>query len=145
MILDEKGDSRGATNAFLRSRVLDIKEEKAPWVLSVESFSEVMKRAVSQLAPHLRSALDLDEVYLAECPGVEVVAEGADPRAPVLIDVLEGPGPLLRAFVYQRNIERLAGSVERIENEVKSSLERELASAAFDDELSEPHKGSPLN
>ncbi len=145
MILDEKGDSRGATSAFLRSRKLDIMEEKAPWVLSADAFSEVTTQAVSSLAPHLRSALDLQEVYPADCPGVEVVAEGADPRAPVLIDVLEGPGPLLRAFVYQRNIERLAGSAERMGNEVRSALERELASAAFDEELSEPKKGSTLN
>ncbi len=145
MILDEKGDARDATQAFLRSRVLDLNEEPAPWSLSPEQWQQVVGRAIASLSPHLRSALDPAEVYLAECPGVEVVAEGADPRAPVLVDVLDVSTPLLRAFLYKRNIERLAGSGERLESEIKASLERELAAAAFDEILAAPQQGHSLN
>jgi hypothetical protein len=34
--------------------------------------------------------------------------------------------PTARVFVYQRNVERLAGSVELVEAEIRSALEREI-------------------
>jgi hypothetical protein len=55
--------------------------------------------------------------------------DGADPRAPLLLDQLDGPGPSIRIFVYQRNVERLAGSLDRMEDEVLAALEREVAGA----------------
>ena len=69
-------------------------------------------------------------MHVSDVPGMELVADGVDPRALVLLD---GPAPpssppqsATRIFVYQRNIERLAGGPERLEQEITSAFEREI-------------------
>jgi hypothetical protein len=39
-----------------------------------------------------------------------------------------------RVFVYQRNVERLAGSVELVESEIAAALEREITATFLDPE-----------
>jgi hypothetical protein len=96
-----------------------------------------VERAINALPAALASHLTAEEVYVADLPGVEVVAEGVDPRAPMLFDgALPGTPSApaegergMRLFVYQRNVERMAGSVELLEPELCSTLERELNNA----------------
>jgi tetratricopeptide (TPR) repeat protein len=128
LVRDERSDTRAATQAFLRSRELDLQANPPPWTLSHETFELTAKRAFAALDEHLRSYLREEEVYVADVPGVEVVVDGVDPRALLLIDGVGGGGSPLsaRVFVYQRNVERLAGSVEQVEAEVLSALEREI-------------------
>jgi hypothetical protein len=62
-------------------------------------------------------------------PGVEFVIDGVDPRALILMDDISPnslQAPSARLFVYQRNLERLAGALESVEAELRSALEREL-------------------
>jgi hypothetical protein len=58
------------------------------------------------------------------------VVDGVDPRALRLLDGLGGPAdgerPSARLFVYQRNVERIAGAVELGEAEIRGALEREI-------------------
>lgn len=131
MILNERGDSAGCTRAFLLSRDLDLKLAPVPWSVPPETFGESVQNALEHLAPRLRALLSQDEIYITESPGVEVVVEGADPRAPVLLDALEGGGTRFRLFVYQRNVERIAGSAERMDDTLRTAFEREIASVAF--------------
>jgi tetratricopeptide (TPR) repeat protein len=129
---DERGDVAGATRAFLRARELDLELPAPAWTLTRETFELTAKRALAELDEKLRSFVREEELYIAEAPGVEVVVDGVDPRALVLLDgVNTGNGPpTARVFVYQRNVERLAGSLELVEAEIKAALEREL-SASF--------------
>lgn len=131
MILNERGDAAGCTRAFLHSRELDLKLPHVPWSIPSETFAENVQAALDQLAPRLRTLLSNDEIFLTDSPGVEVIVEGADPRAPVLLDSLEGGGAKFRLFVYQRNVERIAGSLDRIEDTLRTAFEREIASVAF--------------
>jgi len=129
LIKDERGDIAEATECFLRVQYLDHEGPPPPWTLGRESFLELVRRVVDGLTPRLRALLDARQVYVAEAPGVEAIVDGADPRAPMLLDQLDGPGPSIRIFVYQRNVERLAGSLDRMEDEVLAALEREVAGA----------------
>ena len=117
---DERGDMRGATQAFLHSRDLDIDMGLPPWAPSRESFVAIAKKAIAALNPVLRRYVDVADVYISDVPGMELVAEGVDPRALVLLDGLfadEVPRgdrtevPCTRIFVYAINVARLAGSV----------------------------------
>jgi hypothetical protein len=49
---------------------------------------------------------------------VEVVVDGVDPRALLLLDGVNAGATIAtmtaRVFVYQRNVERLAGSIEHV-------------------------------
>lgn len=133
LLRDEQGDAKRATSAFLKSLELDSQLPPLPWALSREAFYETAETALEKLTPRLRAFVDEQELYVAEMPGVETVVEGADPRTPILLDALEGGASALRIFVYQRNIERICGSVDRVVETIVASLEREIASAVFGD------------
>src|SRR6187402_2721453 len=52
------------------------------------------------------------------------------------------PAPSARLFVYQRNLERLAGALESVESELRSALERELSAVLDEQELTDVSPGS---
>lgn len=130
LIRDEHGDATGATAAFLRSRELDLEVPAPPWSVSRETFEAAAKAAVAGLRPELRAFLLEGELFVSDVPGVEVVVDGVDPRALLLLDGVAGEGPAeaprARVFVYQRNVERLAGTIELVEEEIAAALEREI-------------------
>ena len=115
-----------------RSRDLDLTQPGPPPVLSRETFELTAKRALASLSPMLRAYVREQEVYAADAPGVEVVVDGVDPRALLLIDAVGNEGQpssvSARVFVYQRNVERLTASIEQIEAEIRGALEREYFS-----------------
>jgi hypothetical protein len=145
LIRDEHGDTAGGTEAFLRSRELDLELPMPAWSLNRETFERAVRNALAKLDPKLRAFVLEDEVYLCDVPGVEMVVDGVDPRALLLLDGVssrpEGAIVNARVFVYQRNLERLAGAVELLEPELSAALEREIA-AAFVEREREP-TGAP--
>ncbi len=129
LVRDEQGDTAAATAAFLRARDIDLSLPAPSWTLTRDTFEMTAKSAVASLDEHFRAFLRDDEVYVSDVPGVEVVVDGVDPRALLLLDGVAGePGEELKArvIVYQRNVERLAGSLELVEPEIKAALEREI-------------------
>lgn len=157
LIRDEKGDTRGATSAFLKSRELDLEMGMPPWAPGREATSKIVERAVAALNPVLKHYVEGADVYVSDVPGVELVAEGVDPRALVLLDgfseepkprgaLLGGPssesgrtlaGPCARVFVYALNVARLAGNMEAIEREITLALEREITATFLEAEQAE--------
>lgn len=132
LVLEQKGDARGATVAFLEARDRDLRYELPPWSLEPRQFERRVQGAINALAPAQRDALDGSLVVVSDAPGAEVVAEGVDPRVGVLLDDLSPAGQtprVGRVFVYQRNIERVAQGVAEVEEQVVHALEHELAAA----------------
>lgn len=145
LLCDDRGDAGQATECFLKARELDLALPPPPWSLSTDAFQVQVRRVAESITPRLRPYVDASEVFVATAPGVEVVVDGADPRAPVLVDALDGPRAKVRVFVYQRNIERLAGAIERMEEEIRGAIEREVAAIVLGDELTPPPEGTALN
>src|SRR5690606_12118891 len=145
-----------------------------PWSVSSETFSELVHGVVAALPAEQTALLDRDQIFVADAPGVEVVVDGVDPRALLLLEPLhlEDEGPqdatsnpdttptasglssalpeleaespdarvdatvalaMARLFVYQRNLERVAGTMEGIRAELSAMLERELTNYLADD------------
>lgn len=131
LVLDSKKDSRGATASFLRTRELDQALPHPAWAAESGYFEERVKKAVERLPEELRAYLEGTLVLVADAPGVEVVAEGVDPRATVLLDDIHesAPAHLGRLFVYQRNLERSVTSLAEIEDEIYETLKREIEAA----------------
>ncbi len=138
LVLDEQGRARDATRAFLKSRELDLEAPPLPWSVSSETLMGAAERAVESLPEDLRRWVLPEQLYVADVPGVEVVVDGVDPRAVLLVDSLtpepaEGAAPdnasetAVRVIVYRRNLERVAGALDHIENEIADALKRELA------------------
>ena len=66
-----------------------------------------------------------------DLPGAEVVSEGVDPRAAILLDdlSLSDGTTLRRCFVYQRNLERLMTGPEQVEEVLGHLLAQEIPAA----------------
>ncbi|MEM9191466.1 MAG: tetratricopeptide repeat protein [Myxococcota bacterium] len=133
LILEKKGERQGATVAFLRARELELRLGEAPWALPVTHFERKVQEAIRKLPSALERTLEGALVVISDLPGAEVVADGVDPRHPVLIN-LSPPGPsaavpstATHVFVYQRNIERLVSGVLDIDDEITKVLIAELA------------------
>jgi len=83
--------------------------------------------------------------------GIEITAVEAGWDVHMLGYFLDIDDPGLRAFLAgQRQtritrVERIAGSVERIEEEIASALEREIAAAMLEIDAAAPPKGTQLN
>jgi tetratricopeptide (TPR) repeat protein len=152
LIRDEHGDVRGATTAFLKSRELDLEMGVPPWAPGRDAFAQLAMAAITGLNPVLGRYVDGADVYVSDVPGMELVAEGVDPRALCLLDGFtsddreralrgEGPaapaGPCSRVFVYALNVTRLAGNIEAIEREITLALEREITATFLEAEQAE--------
>jgi tetratricopeptide (TPR) repeat protein len=148
LIRDERGDALGATQAFVRARELDIEMGMPPWAPGPDGFLVITRKAIDSLNPVLRRYLEGAEVYVTDVPGIELVADGVDPRALVLLDgfnaedprsvgLLPDPRPCTRVFVYALNVARLAGSIDSLEREVTLGLEREITATFLEAEQSE--------
>ena len=142
LICDARGDSNGATSAFLQVRLLDEATPPAPWAIPTEAFRALIVAATRKLDPALRRFVENAEVFVVALPGLEVIADGIDPRSPLLLDGLatpERPGPpCARLFVYQRNVERVVGSSAELEDEIQSTLEHEITATFLEERRSEP-------
>ena len=95
------------------------------------------------------------DVYIVDVPGAELVVDGVDPRAMVLLDARapdEATAPLsegaqlqARLFIYQRNVERGAGSALALEAELSAGLEREITAVFLDRDPAEKQPLHQLN
>jgi len=143
LIRDENGDARGATEAFLRARTIDADRPPAPWAPSPETFGQLVERAIGKLDAVLARYVREVEVYVIDVPGAEIVVDGVDPRATMLLDPQQPatdlqPARPTRLFVYQRNVERAANGLEAIEAELAGALEREITAVFLDDPDKQP-------
>jgi tetratricopeptide (TPR) repeat protein len=129
LVRDEQGDARAATEALLRSRALDMTRSPPAWAPSPEAFGTVVRAAIEKLDLVLARYVREAEVFVVDLPGAELVVDGVDPRALLVLDtpmVEEGAPPRVRVFVYQRNVERASGSLEAMDTELGAALEREV-------------------
>jgi tetratricopeptide (TPR) repeat protein len=130
LVADEQGDLRAATLSFLEAREIDAAMDRPAWSPNKALFQKSVEHALGQLEPSVLPHLNNALVLVADVPGMEIVAEGIDPRIPVLLDGLspvgEGEPRADRVFVYQRNVERLCGGVEQIDDEIAFHLTEEV-------------------
>lgn len=148
LIRDERGDTVGATRAFVRARELDVEMGMPPWAPGPDAFASVAQKAIAALNPVLRRYLEAAEIYVTDVPGIELVADGVDPRALVLLDGFTADEGVrddrarscTRVFIYALNVARLAGSIDDLEREITLGLEREITATFLEAEQSERHE-----
>jgi tetratricopeptide (TPR) repeat protein len=148
LVRDEKGDQRGATEAFLKARALDLAQAAAPWAPSAEAFAAIVKTVLDKLDAVLARFVRESEVYVVDVPGAELVVDGVDPRTVLILDAPETIGsgpPRARIFVYQRNVERIAGTLDAMEPELTTALEREVTAVFLEKDPTEPADKRQLN
>jgi tetratricopeptide (TPR) repeat protein len=151
LLRDDAGDVRGAVEGFLRARALDIAKVPAAWAPTPEAFAQLVRRVVTGLDALLARWVRDADVYIVDVPGAELVVDGVDPRAMVIVDArtpaegAEGGPRDVRLFIYPRNVERSAGSAAAIETELAQALEREITAVFLDRETTEAAPKHQLN
>ncbi|MBX7196709.1 MAG: tetratricopeptide repeat protein [Sandaracinaceae bacterium] len=107
---EHRKDLTGMAVAFLRARDAELRRGPPLGPMTPSEFEERVRGAIQSLPETLAKTIDGAFVIVGDVPGAEVVAEGVDPRIPVLLDGLSGEGEPPRAsrvFVYRRNVERM--------------------------------------
>lgn len=147
LVRDEKGDARGATDAFLRARAIDLSRPAPQWAPTPEAFAAVVRGVVEKLDAVLGRYVREAEIYVVDVPGAELVVDGVDPRSLLILDAPESQNGTTRAraFVYQRNVERAAGSIAAMEEELRLAFEREIAAVFLERDVASPPDKHQLN
>lgn len=128
LLRDRQGQSEEASLAFLQTRHLDGQLPRPAWSPSHARFEKVVQAALRELPEELAKRLEGNLIMVTDLPGVEIVAEGVDPRTPLLLDEIaaQGAEEHRRLFIYQRNIERLIRHPLELHDDVLEILRREL-------------------
>jgi tetratricopeptide (TPR) repeat protein len=133
LVREDQGDRRGAIEALLRSRELELEAGLPPWTPNADALKLLTEKAIAELSPEVAVHIDGAAVYIAAVPGAEVVVDGVDPRTPVLVEVvpLAEPGTEaaqneVRVFVYALNVVKAAGGPHAIEAQLRAALEHEI-------------------
>ncbi len=141
LIRDEQSDPRGALEAYLRARAADVTRAPVAWSPSPEIFAALVQNVVTKLDAVFATYVREADVFIVDVPGAELVVDGIDPRALMLLESVPPRAPLdeteparARLFVYQRNIERAAGALEAVEEEMLHALEREITAVFLEKE-----------
>lgn len=129
LVHETRRQDREANLSFLRSLQCDARLEPPPGALTEDQFEKRLRQAMKKLRPEISSKLHDALIVPSQLPGVEVVAEGVDPRSAVLVDdapTEDGRRQVVRVFIYQRNIERNAGPTGAVVEEIVRAIEREV-------------------
>lgn len=137
LLREARGDARGATLSFLRARDTDLRAPRPAWTMTAGDFEKKVLAALRKVSSAHAPLIDGALVVVSDLPGPEVVAEGVDPHAGVLLDDLQDsagrpapqgsvPGRVGRIFVYQRNVERFVNGAGELEDEILQAVTHEL-------------------
>ncbi|MBI5512680.1 MAG: tetratricopeptide repeat protein [Deltaproteobacteria bacterium] len=130
LVHDAREHWRQATLSFMEARDLDLAAPAVRWSLPREQFHRHVERALQGLEARFLAHLEGALVLVTDAPGMEMVVDGVDPRAPLLVEGFDQAhrdredGP--RMFVYQRNIEKLCRGPEYLEEELAWQFTEEL-------------------
>ena len=134
LLREANGDQRAATAAFLMARSLELHTPRPVWAETAARFERRVGEALRRLPAELQAAIEGALVLVEEMPGAEIVAEGFDPRSPVLADQVDltKDEQLTRLVVYQRNFEKLVADPGMVDTALEAMLVEELGRAFGD-------------
>lgn len=125
ILADDRGDIGEAIEHYSLVRELDRRTPRPAWSLPFAEFKNAVDEALAALHAELAAHVAGAKVFCADSPGMELVADGCDPRITVLLDGLEQKGAA-RLFVYQRNVERAVPGVAMMKQELPILIAREI-------------------
>ena len=130
LVRDEQGDSRGATEALLRSRVARLDAIAARVGAQPRSVRDGGRRGHREARPRPRAATCARPRSTSSTSRARSSSSTASIRARSWSSTrrrrrTDAPARV-RIFVYQRNVERAAGALESMDGELGTALEREV-------------------
>ena len=137
IVADDRCDLAKAVEHYSLVRELDRRAPRTAWSLPLADFRRAVDDSLAKLPDELRAHIKDAKIYCAEAPGMELVADGCDPRIPVLLDGFE-QGSVVRLFVYQRNVERMYYGADQMKDELSTLVAREIEAVFVKGEQKEP-------
>lgn len=147
LLAESEGNHQQASLFFLRVRQLESGIPLPAWAPNEQAFMSFVEQAVTALPNEVRDLMTEAEVYVVDMPGAEMLVDGVDVHALVLVEAL-GPkseakttqsttnlgttpsatlaATRLRVFLYAVNLLRTAGSLQTVASVIQEALEREL-------------------
>jgi len=152
LALEHIGRYGEALEHLLQACEIDRELPEPEWAHSAEEFEQMVRELVAHLPPDLAPLLRDVPVLVLDAPGLELIADGFDPRGLVYfaaaLPPAEQPAPegrpadlgrrargdagasgepqLVCVFVYKRNLERFARSASELPGDVLAALRREV-------------------
>jgi predicted Zn-dependent protease with MMP-like domain len=130
-----EGDDAGAGAAWLEALRRDVETPLDERVarLSEEEFAEVAEDALAELPERARALLEDVPILVVDAPSEEDVRQGLDPRILGLFSGMAYPDHssvggaphLTQILLFRRNLERVAGDVDELREEIRITLVHE--------------------
>lgn len=147
LVCDARSDKAGMIGAWQQVRQLDLTAPRPEWHLSEDEFQEVAERAMAELPQEVIERLENVPILIEDAPSEELVADGVDPRILGLFSGVPmsekttdgGTAGVDTIHLFQRNIERVADSLDELEDEIRTTVLHETAHffGLDDDDLDE--------
>lgn len=137
LLAERRGDRQLAQRHFARAHALGPAEFPLGLDLSEDAFAEVVQRAMARLPAQIAALLDWVPVAIEPLPDLEDLLSCRPPLSPSILGVFRGPAleeqaPSAREpspatiVLFQRNLERFAGSLTALEEQIAITLLHEL-------------------
>ncbi|MBX3275160.1 MAG: metallopeptidase family protein [Sandaracinaceae bacterium] len=129
------GERDAATDAWLRTRALDLAGPRPPWKLTHAELEALAERTLRELPAEVRDGLVNVPILVEDAPSEAHVREGIDPRllglftgTPLPEKGESGSTPNVdNATLYLRNIEAMCDDREQLEEQIWITLLHETA------------------
>jgi predicted Zn-dependent protease with MMP-like domain len=138
LLAERRGDDREAEQRFARARTLDPEGFPRPITLSRRDFDAAVERALLAIPEQVRRYLANVPVTVEDLPAEQDLLDADPPLPPTILGMFRGApyGQKLSAdpwshlpssiVLYQRNLQRTAGSREELEEEIATTLVHEV-------------------
>jgi tetratricopeptide (TPR) repeat protein len=149
LILEREGRQADADKLFARAHALAPDKFPDPALMPTpEEFQAMVDRAVADLPPHLKKAVEGVAIEVADVPALEDLLAVDPPFSPTILGLFRGPPlgetavpgssggvPEPRSIVlYRKNLARAVGSRKELERQVRITLWHEVGHLRGHDE-----------
>jgi tetratricopeptide (TPR) repeat protein len=146
LIHEAAGNRRDACQAFLDARQCEAESGMPPWAPNADVFRDLAERAIAALPSELGSLLVAAEVFITDLPGPEMIVDGVDLHALVLVEPLASTGEAAtpsehgepasmndtRVFIYALNVLRTVPAADAIQQCLCEALAQEVRAALIE-------------
>jgi predicted Zn-dependent protease with MMP-like domain len=127
---EAQDDENGKRDAWTRVLKLDERQPLAEPLLSEAEMASVAEQALGELPDRARKLIENVPILIADLPARADVATGLDPRLLGLFSGtahpeasnLGGAPQLTQILLFRKNLERVAGDVDELRGEIRTTL-----------------------